>query len=161
MNRKNKRIRELEYQIDNLERELLQTKRTLENKKIETDGLRLRCNAAEREAMKQLHRANKAVQEQMDMTEEITAERRKNSALKQQFKEMHKLKADNIAWKRTANHYAQEAQRHAANVDAVMSTYADSEKQNMELGSALREALGKLEAYERCLGKIEQEQKQE
>lgn len=155
---KKKKIRELEYQIDKLECELIQMKRTFENKKVEAEGLRLRCNAAEREALKQLRSANNAVQEQMQMEEEITAERRKSSALKEQLKKMHKLKADNIAWKRTANHYAMEAQRHASNVKAVMSTYESSEKQNVELASALREALGKLEVYERCMGKLEQEQ---
>ena len=70
--------------------------------------------------------------------------------LKQQCKEMHRVKASAIGWKR-------EAYRVGAKFDAVMATYAQREEHNMALSRSLERACGKLDVFERVLSGVKED----
>ena len=67
--------------------------------------------------------------------------------LKQQCKEMHRVKASAIGWKR-------EAAVSKRGFNNLMATYAESEKDNNDLSRGLSNALGKVEVFERVLGEL-------
>lgn len=76
-----------------------------------------------------------------------------NDSLKKQLKIMHRAKVNAINWKR-------EAQRQGSAFNALMATYSQTEDENKRLMAAVSGLTGRLDVYERCMGKLEQEKEE-
>lgn len=149
---KKKLIKELKYNLDAKECEVVKLRKALDCKESEIRQLRLRFS----KAMQENARLSSRLHMEVDTAEELRAECEKlfdenkslktaNGKMREQLKGMHKARCEAIGWKR-------EAQRQGANFNALMATYSDSEEHNMKLSEALHEAAGKLEVYDRIAG---------
>lgn len=167
MGRRKEIIKKQGQEIDRLEFENVALKRKLKDSTEEITRLRNSLTEArlegidygnvskklvktEEERLK-LERIVKGYQSVLaEVREELDRANKVNEHLKQQCKEMHRVKASAIGWKR-------EAYRVGAKFDAVMATYAQSEEHNMALSRSLERACGKLDVFERVLSGVKED----
>lgn len=167
MNTKRQIIRKQGQEIDWLECENIALKRKLKDSTEEITRLRnsltearLECidygNVSKKlikteEERLKLERTLKGYQSELAAAHgELDRSNKIIDNLKQQCKEMHRVKASAIGWKR-------EAYRVGAKFDAVMATYAQSEEHNMALSRSLERACGKLDVFERVLSGVKED----
>ena len=167
MNTKRQIIRKQGQEIDRLECENIALKRKLKDGAEEITRLRNSLTEARLECIDYGNVSKKLVKTEeerlklertlKDYQSELAAAHgeldRSNKIidnLKQQCKEMHRVKASAIGWKR-------EAYRVGAKFDAVMATYSQSEEHNMALSRSLERACGKLDVFERVLSGVKED----
>lgn len=164
MNTKRQIIRKQGQEIDRLECENIALKRKLKDGAEEITRLRnsltearLECidygNVSKKlikteEERLKLERTLKGYQSELAAAHgELDRSNKIIDNLKQQCKEMHRVKASAIGWKR-------EAAVSKRGFNNLMATYAESEKDNNDLSRGLSNALGKVEVFERVLGEL-------
>lgn len=164
MNTKRQIIRKQGQEIDRLDYENIALKRKLKDSTEEITRLRnsltearLECidygNVSKKlikteEERLKLERIVKGYQSELAAAHgELDRSNKIIDNLKQQCKEMHRVKASAIGWKR-------EAAVSKRGFNNLMATYAESEKDNNDLSRGLSNALGKVEVFERVLGEL-------
>lgn len=135
-----KLIRDQQETIDALEREC---------NHISSVNVNLRA-----EAMKAKHECSHLSDVNDKLLAEVEGLIAVNNKLKVQLKaknkELHRARCEAINYKRAA-------QKNAAMFNNLMATYANTEGENKDLMATVSGLSGRLDVYERCLGKIEQD----